>query len=296
MKHTLLLLILFGYTSAFSQIILGTYGAQQVFGAVTTLGREVVRATEYKKAKQEQEQRDAEYDALVQQGDQLFRQQNYRDALESYNQALRYKQEQYVRDQVVRCNAELTRAERGEYQVLIDRGDSLYAQLSFSEAITTYQQALAKENLAYPKEKIKEVQADQERWKKVHFSGLLISDSRTDNLSSRVYSNDPFSDFLVTGNYPLIEESLIYSSFQTLDGIAVPENTRLVIYSEPNYKGQMLLNVVGPAIINNSAKKNDPVWAEAHNRDFSAPLQAVFPATTRIWSKGDMNQWIKGSM
>lgn len=296
MKHTLLLVGLFGLSSAFGQIGLGNSGAQQVFGAVTSLGREVVRATEYKKTKQEQEQREAEYSTFVQQGNQLFDQGKYKEALTPYNQALQIKQEQYVRDQVARCNMEIARMEREEYQLLIDKADSLYTQLNFSAAIKTYTEALAKKEVQYPKDKIKEASADQERWGKVHFSGLLISDRREDDLYSRAYSKDPYSDFVKPGKYNLIDNSLIYSNYQTLDGIAVPANMHLVIYSEPNFKGSILLDVVGPAIINNSSKKNTPNAQEIRTREFIAPLQIKFPQSVRTWSGNDMKSWVKGSM
>lgn len=297
MNKLITLVIIFSvFSSAYGQIVLGTYGAQQVFGAVNTLGREVVRAAEYKKAKEEQEQRELEFNAFVQQGDQLFNQGKYQEALAQYNQAQSFKQDQYVRDQIARCNAELARAEREEYQLLIDRADSLYAQLNFAAAIESYTLASAKKNLQYPKDKIEEAKADQERWKKVHFSGLLISDSRTDDLSSRAFANDPYSDFMKPGKYPLIDNFLVYSNYQTLDGIAVPANVRLVIYSEPHFKGKILADVVGPAIINNSSKKKDPASGDVQIREFNALLQSIFPQSVRTWSVSDMKEWIKGSM
>ena len=140
------------------------------------------------------------------------------------------------------------------------------------------------------------MKADQERWKKVHFSGLLISDTRKDELSSKAYSKDPFSDFVNPGKYNFIENLLVYSIYQTLDGIAVPENRRLIIYSEPNFKGTVLVDIVGPAIINNSSKKNSPDSAEIQTREFSKPLQERFPQSVRTWSVSDMNAWVKGSM
>ena len=296
MKHTLLLVILGPFSAVFGQVALSTNGAQQVVGAVRSLGREVVRVTEQKKTKEEQEQREAEYNTFVQQGDQLFDQGKYREANEQYNEALRYKQEQVVRDQIARCNTEIARIDREEYQLLIDEADSLYKQLKFPEAIAVYQKALMKKDVQYPKDKIKAATADQERWKKIHFSGLLISDMRQDNLSSGAFSKDPYSDFIKPGKYNLITNLLVYSSYQTLDGIAVPANIRLVIYSEPNFKGTILLDVTGPAIVNNGSKKNTPDAAEIQTHAFTMPLQAHFPPSVRTWSRSDMKSWENGSM
>ncbi|WP_430406281.1 hypothetical protein [Fluviicola sp.] len=296
MKHTLLLFILFGFSSAFGQIVLGNSGAQQVFGAVSSVGREVVRAAEYKKTKEEQEQREAEYNNNVSQADAFFTRGQYREAIDMYNKALTFRQDQYVRDQLARCNAELARVDREEYQLFIDKADSLYAQLNFSAAIESYTEALTKKEVQYPKDKIKEAKADQERWGKVHFSGLLISDKREDDLASKAFSKDPYSDFIKPGKYNIIDDFLTYSNYQTLDGIAVPANMHLVIYSEPQFKGQILVDVVGPAIINNMNKKNTPNTKEIQTREFTAPLQSKFPQSVRTWSVSDMKSWVKGSM
>ena len=299
-KHMNKLVTLFsvfiGFSAAYSQITIGTPGAQQIFGAVSSVGRDIVRAAEYKKEKEEQEAREAEFAGIVSRADELFIAGRYQEAGELYNQALALKQDQYPRDQIARCNAELARVNKVEYQLLIDKADSSYTQMNYDLALQHYTEALTKKDLQYPKDQIAKIKADKERWNKVHFSGLVISDSRTDELSSRAYANDPFSDFVKTGKYFLIDEYLVYSNFQTLDGIAVPANTRLVIYSEPYFKGQVLLDVVGPAIINNQTKKTHIASSEAHSREFIAPLQAIFPLSVRSWSTSDMNKWIKGSM
>ncbi|MNK01851.1 Tetratricopeptide repeat protein [compost metagenome] len=296
MRILLLSFLLFGLSVAYGQFTIGPQGVQQIFGAVTSVGREVVRAAENKKEQQEQERREEEYNNMLAQADALFASGQYREALDSYNTALRIKQEQYVRDQIARCNAEIARAERQEYQLLIDKADSLYARENYPAAIETYTAALERSNQQYAREKIAQVKADQERLQKVQFSGLLISDRRVDDLSSKAYSKDPYSDFIKPGKYTIIEDVLVYSSYQTLDGIAVPANMRLVIYSEPHFKGEVLLDINGPAIINNVSKKSVPVSAEAHERDFTAPLQDKFPRSVRTWSMNDMKAWINGSM
>jgi tetratricopeptide (TPR) repeat protein len=295
-RFLFLSLMLVGFSNAYCQVIVGTPGAQQIFGAISNMGREVVGAVEYQKRKKEQEEREANYLNAVTQGDELFAQGQYNGAITQYNQALSFTENQYVRDQLARCHAELARVEREEYQLLIDKADSLYAQLNYAAAIENYTAAIEKKNLQYPKDKIEQAKANQERWKKVHFSGLLIADTRVDDLSSRAYSNDPYSDFIQSGKYPVIDEFLVYSNYQTLDGIAVPANVRLIIYSEPHFKGKVLVDVVGPAIINNSTKKNESASKELQTREFITPLQVIFPQSVRIWSVSDMKEWIKGSM
>lgn len=296
MRYMLLFFTLFSFVRLFGQFNIGAGGAYQVVNAVSTLGREVVRAVEYKKEKQEIEQREAEYSNLVQQGDQLFDQGQYQAALDTYNQASQIRQDQYVRDQVARCRTELARIEREEYQLLVDKADSLYKQLDFSAAITAYTEALAKKEVPYARQKLKDAKADQTRWKQVQFSGLLISDRREENLTSKVCSNDPYSDFIHPGKYELINNYLVYSNYQTLDGIAVPENIHLVIYSQPNFKGTKLLDITGPAIIYNVTKKAQANSSEIRVREFAEPLQDKFPQSVRNWSLSDMNSWVNGSM
>lgn len=296
MRYILLFFTLFGFSDVFGQFNIGAGGAYQVVNAVSTLGREVVRAVEYKKEKQEIEQREAEFNSFVEQGNQLFDQGQYQGALEAYNQASQIRQDQYVRDQQARCRTELARIEREEYQVLVDKADSLYRQLNFSAAIDAYTEALTKKEVPYARQKLKEATADRTRWKQIQFSGLLISDRREDNLTSKVCSNDPYSDFIHPGKYELLSNYLVYSNYQTLDGIAIPENMRLVIYSEPNFKGIKVLDVTGPAIINNVSKKAQANSSEVHTREFAEPLQNKFPQSVRTWSVSDMKSWVNGSM
>lgn len=296
MRYILLFFTLFGFSDVFGQFNIGAGGAYQVVNAVSTLGREVVRAVEYKKEKQEIEQREAEFNSFVEQGNQLFDQGQYQGALEAYNQASQIRQDQYVRDQQARCRTELARIEREEYQVLVDKADSLYRQLNFSAAIDAYTEALTKKEVPYARQKLKEATADRTRWKQIQFSGLLISDRREDNLTSKVCSNDPYSDFIHPGKYELLSNYLVYSNYQTLDGIAIPENMRLVIYSEPNFKGIKVLDVAGPAIINNVSKKAQANSSEVHTREFAEPLQNKFPQSVRTWSVSDMKSWVNGSM
>lgn len=296
MQTRLLVFLLSGCSMAYGQFNVGPQGAQQIFGAVSSVGREVVRAAENKKAREELEQREEEYNNTVAQGDQLFASGQYRVARDTYQTAMRIKQNQYVRDQVARCDAEIARAERQEYQLLIDRADSLYAKENYPAAIEAYTAALERSNQQYARDKIAQIRDDQERWQKVHFSGLLISDRREDGLSSKAYSKDPYSDFMGPGKYMVSDNSLVYSNYQTLDGIAIPAGMRLVIYSEPHFKGTVLLDVTGPAIINNRSKKDTPAQAEAHSREFTELLQVKFPQSVRSWSGSDMNSWIKGSM
>ena len=290
----LFLLIFSGLTNGYAQI--NAQGAQIIFGSVSTLGREIKRTSDENKARKEAEEIESNYANLVAWGDTLFARQQYQQAIDKYNQALNVKQEQYVKDQIARCQAEIARANRSQYQILVDRGDSLLAEMKYAEAIEVFSEALAVNNQKYAADKLAEAKTYQEMWKKVMFSGLLISDARIDGFSSKAYAKDPFSDYLKPGKYPIIDNTLIYSNYQTLDGIAVPENIRLVVYSQPNYKGEILLDVTGPAIVNNISKNVSSEIQDLQTRTFDGPIENYFPASTRTWSSSDMNKWISGSM
>jgi tetratricopeptide (TPR) repeat protein len=286
-----LITLLFSFSSVFAQ-----GNIPFVFGTVGTLGREIKQTSEQRKTAKEQEDQEEIYFLTVSEADARFKEGEYAKAIDLYNQALAIKEEQYPRDQIARANAEIARKNNDEYQLLIDKADSLYNQLNYDKAIETYNLAIAKRGDQYPKDQITKVKFDQEHSKQVQFSGLLISDIRIETLSSKAFSNDPYSDFLKTGKYASIDQALIYSNYQTLDGIAVPPNTRIIIYKLPNFKGEVLLDVSGPAIINNVTYKEIPDAKEIQTKPFIGPLEINYPASVRSWSTTDMKTWIGGSM
>jgi len=296
MKHTLLFFGLFFFYSAFSQFNIGIYGAQQVFGAVSTVGREVVNAAQYHKSKKAQQASEAEFMTVVQRADSLFVKRNYREAIDQYNRALQLRQDEYVREQITRSTTEWNRQNLVEYEGLLDKADSEYVQLNYTAAIQTYTAALAIREEEYPRAKIERAKVHQEHWKTVQFSSQLISDTLIDSLSSRAYMPDAYSDFLPEGKYRVIQEYLLAIGAQRLNSIAVPGNVRLIVYSDPDYKGQVLLDITGPAIIHNNSKMNAPASLETYRKQFVLPLQRIFPQQVRSWSSSDMTKWVKGSM
>lgn len=290
-RNYTLLVLLFSATTVFAQ-----GNIPFIFGSVTQIGREIKQTSEQRKAEAAREEQEETYFLTVSEADALFKAGDYARAIDLYNQALAIKEDQYARDQIARANAEIARKNNDEYQLLIDKADSLYNQLNYDQAIETYNLASAKRTNQYPKDQVVKVKFDQEHSKQVHFSGLLISDSRVESLSSKAFSNDPYSDFVKPGKYASISETLIYSNYQTLDGIAIPANTRIVVYSLPNFKGEKLLDVTGPAIINNITYKANAEAQEVQSKSFIAPLEINYPAAVRSWSKTDMKTWLGGSM
>lgn len=132
--------------------------------------------------------------------------------------------------------------------------------------------------------------------KQVHFTGLVMSDTYWESHTTKAYVSDKYSEFLGPGKYERIGKYLSNPVKYTFDGIAVPPGTRLVIYSGTNFTGNIIVDVTGPAIINNVKWVNDPRYMTANTKMFTPELQYVFPQNTRNWSISNMHNWQDGSI
>jgi len=294
MKTTLLLFVCLCFSTAFGQAVSVIYGVPYV---LTTIGREIKQIDAAHRTKQQQQELDDNYTAAVFYADKLMSEKKYEDAINSYNEALTLKQqEQYPRDQIAKAVEEIQRLKDLQYQQVIYNADSLYNEMKYTEAIAEYQKALTLKTIQYPQDQLAKSHQGLYRLGKVQFSGLLISDYYNDSLCSKACAGDVFSDFISPGEYDYTENSLIYSSYQALDGIAVPANTRLIVYSQPCFKGKVLLDITGPAIVNNITKQKDPKAKANQTKNYTpAALQKMYPPTVRVWSQTDMDTWTKGS-
>lgn len=94
---------------------------------------------------------------------------------------------------------------------------------------------------------------------RVHFSGSYISDGKIPvngegalSQGPVIFVNDFFvSDILGGGKYSDLEYSISRSLHHTLDSIAIDQNTKLIIYSDKNFKGDITLDKNGPVILYN---------------------------------------------
>ena len=129
----------------------------------------------------------------------------------------------------------------------------------------------------------------------VHFSGCLLGDEVLLNNISVIFENDPFGEYVGSGFYPENQKAFPKAVGATFDAIAVDQGTHLIIYSEPNFKGKVVLDVVGPILISNKIWKDDSRFTSLHNKTFTPKLQALFPPSRRQWSTEDMTRWDKGS-
>lgn len=130
----------------------------------------------------------------------------------------------------------------------------------------------------------------------VHFTGLVMSDQFNEGNLSKAYVMDKYSEFLKPGKYNSITTTLPNSTAYTFDGIAVPPKTRLIIYSGANYTGTKLVDVTGPAIINNNKWEFDERYTGANKKTYCPELQTTFPQNVRKWSNTNMHDWQNGSI
>lgn len=284
----------FSLSAAYGQWPVTPPGLGQAVGTIYSMGREIREEKAEKDRKREQEELDFAYAQIVTQADTFYNRREYEKAISHYERALGLKNEPYAKEQLAKSKTNLWRLNRDPYQVHIDEADSLYKLLMYEEAISSYKEAIALKDEKYPKDQVAKLELETDRWQKVHFSGLIIAGKRTDDETSRVFSDDPWSDFVAPGKYEWVDRALTYSNFQTLDGIAVPPGTRLIIYRDRQFKGPVLLDVTGPAIIYNFVHMPP---AEVISQTYAPQrLQETFPPSVRVQSTSDMQQWINGSM
>eukprot|EP01084_Bolivina_argentea_P286393 491260_1 len=104
-----------------------------------------------------------------------------------------------------------------------------------------------------------------------------------------------YSDYVGPGSYPKNREAFPNASKNTFDGIAIDANTRVILWGKENFEGIPLLDITGPALINNMEYKNSyPQVATATFRD--AEMEKHYPPSVRIWSETNMNTWTNGSV
>ena len=130
---------------------------------------------------------------------------------------------------------------------------------------------------------------------RVFFTGLVVGGSPITNNVSKIYQLDNASEFVGSGDYPDNTKAFPNSVNTTFDGIAIDAQTRLTIWSQKNFKGEILLDTVGPLIINNVIWKDYARYKHCNTDEFPPDLQKTYPQSKRIWSKTDMHNWSFGS-
>ncbi|MCQ2973797.1 MAG: carboxypeptidase-like regulatory domain-containing protein [Bacteroidales bacterium] len=146
-----------------------------------------------------------------------------------------------------------------------------------------------------PLNAIKEMHTKPRKNCGVHFSGTLLSDTEIKGHISKIYEPDKYGEYVGDGNYPSNAAAFPNAVKYTFDAIAVDKGTHLTIYSKPNYQGKVLLDVKGPALINNVKWKNESRIKDVCDKTFRGEFEANFPKNCRQWSSENMNTWDFGS-
>lgn len=131
---------------------------------------------------------------------------------------------------------------------------------------------------------------------RAHFSGTLLSDKFIDNHMSVIYKPDEYGEYVGEGEYPSNASAFPNAVDHTFDAIAVDKGTRVILYSQPNFGGTVILDVTGPALINNVKWKNDHRIKNVNTKTLGGGLDALFPKSCRSWSSSDMHSWSYGSV
>jgi hypothetical protein len=127
------------------------------------------------------------------------------------------------------------------------------------------------------------------------FSGGLVAGYFKTGWHSEAFKEDAASEYVGAGAYPKNAISMPKAVKMTFDGIAIGDSTRVVIYSKPDFKGEVVLDVCGPLLINNILYKES--MESINVRTLKNPeLDRLFPPSKRIWSSSNMNHWDNGSM
>lgn len=130
---------------------------------------------------------------------------------------------------------------------------------------------------------------------RVHFSGLIMGGEFEDVGISKIYQTDYASEYVGSGEYKSNKKAFPKAVARTFDGIAIDRGTRLIVYSKENFKGTVLLDVKGPAIINNVLYKDVPAYSHCNTDTYPSDLQRNYPPSVRKWSKTNMQPWSSGS-
>jgi len=138
---------------------------------------------------------------------------------------------------------------------------------------------------------------------RVHFSGCLMWDEQVVGHCSIPYVEDQHSEYVGEGRYASNLKAFPKAIASSFDAVAVDAGTRVVIYSEPNFKGKVLWDRVGPAIVCNTIWKTNrhsglrgKTYSQVFKSEWEGDLNSIFPPEVREFSCSDMHKWNSGSL
>ena len=140
---------------------------------------------------------------------------------------------------------------------------------------------------------------------RAHFSGTVMWSTTNTNTITRIFVAGRGSDFVGIGDYPDNTQAFATAHAGSFDGMAIDAGVRCIIYSAKNFQGEVLADVTGPVVMNNSLLNNQ-YYGETLDSDWSdvaedpqqpgVTLTSIFPRENRVWSETNMQTWGEGSM
>lgn len=137
---------------------------------------------------------------------------------------------------------------------------------------------------------------------RVHFSGALLLDHAVTGQCSVPYEEDTYSEYVGVGKYPDNEKAFPKAISASFDSVAVDAGTRVTIYSEKGFKGTVLWDKIGPAIVANTKWQtlvlngDTQPYSTRLSGSWKEPFQTIFPPEVREFSSTDMHLWRSGSL
>lgn len=130
---------------------------------------------------------------------------------------------------------------------------------------------------------------------RVHFSGVYMGGEAQESRVSKIYQEDKYSEFVGSGSYPSNQVAFPKAVKSSFDGIAIDRGTRLIIYRQENFQGEIVLDATGPAIICNKRFRENSELNHVMTDMYPGELQSNYPPSVRRFSESDMWEWSKGS-
>jgi len=137
---------------------------------------------------------------------------------------------------------------------------------------------------------------------RMHLSGAVLGSYYDDSCGiSRPFVVDKFSVLAGGGEYSNLSVAFKKVDEYTFDGFAIDSTTHIILYELPDFKGAILIDTVGPLIVNNLILREVEVgcsqeYVKEMTKNYPDSLSTIFTPQLRKWSKSNMHNWIYGSL
>ena len=134
-----------------------------------------------------------------------------------------------------------------------------------------------------------------------HISDLLVGGRFVNNWLAEIFvPTSNWCDIVPAGDYPNASTAFPKAAKGTFDGMAIGSNTRCIFYDQPNFQGNIILDEMGPLVVNNGywlSTRHKSTVTNFHTENYADPqLQSMYPQERRMWSSTSMHTWKNGSL